>query len=297
MTAADYLNSVLANQKFDSDDPELQELRAKRGEVETLLRKAFSSCSPSIRYAGSYAKNTMIRESYDLDIVCYFDHDDSAAGKSLKEIYQNVQDALATEYTVQPKTSALHLEEGNGDGKYTHIDVVPGRFTDDSRQDVFIFQNGAEKNRLKTNIDVHVSHIRDSGLTDTIGLVKLWRERSPYRAKTFVLELLVVKVLSAHKDSPIDEQLVHFWEVLRDDIDGLSIQDPANPDGNDLTRVLAEHKIALQFAADSALRDLEANGWESIFPRENEGLSDAEKGALISSVPQRKRHGSRPWSA
>lgn len=296
MTAAEYLNSVLANRKFDSNDQELKDLRAKRDEVETLLRSSFSSCTPSIRYAGSYAKNTMIRESYDLDIVCYFDHEDAAAGSSLKEIYENVRAALATKYLVQPKTSALRLEEGNGDKKYTHVDVVPGRFTDDSRSDAFIFQNGAEKNRLKTNIDTHVSHIRDSGLTDAICLAKLWRERSGFSVKTFILELLVVDVLSGLKKKPIDVQLIHFWEMLQDSIDSLTVEDPANPEGNDLSQVFASQKPVLQYAAETTLRTLEANGWESVFHEENGGLSDAERAALISSIPQRRQQGSRPWS-
>jgi len=296
MTAADHLNSVLANQKFESNDQGLKDLRAKRDEVETLLRSSFSSCTPSIRYAGSYAKNTMIRESYDLDIVCYFDHEDTAAGSSLKEIYENVRDVLGTKYVVQPKTSALRLEEGNGDKKYTHIDVVPGRFTDDSRSDAFIFQNGAEKNRLKTNIDTHVSHIRDSGLTDAICLAKLWRERSGFSVKTFILELLVVNALAGFKKKPIDEQLIHLWEVLRDSIDNLTVEDPANPEGNDLSQVFASQKPVLQYAAETTLRTLEASGWESVFREENGGLGDAERAALISSIPQRRQQGSRPWS-
>jgi len=296
MTAADYLNSVLANQKFGSGDQQLKDLRAKRDEVETLLRSSFSSCTPSIRYAGSYAKNTMIRESYDLDIVCYFDHEDTAAGSSLKEIYENVRDLLAAKYVVQPKTSALRLEEGNGDKKYTHVDVVPGRFTDDSRSDAFIFQNSAEKNRLKTNIDTHVSHIRDSGLTDAICLAKLWRERSGFSVKTFILELLVVDVLAGFKKKPIDEQLIHLWEVLRDSIDSLTVEDPANPEGNDLSQVFASQKPVLQYAAETTLRTLESSGWESVFREENGGLDDAERAALISSIPQRRQQGSRPWS-
>lgn len=296
MSAAEYLASVLADQKFDDDDQELKDLRAKRQEVETLLRSSFTSCTPSIRYAGSYAKDTMIRDSYDLDIVCYFDHEDTLAGSSLKQIFDNVHQVLATKYFVQPKTSALHLEEGAETKRYTHVDVVPGRFTDSSRSDAFIFQNGAEKHRLKTNIDTHVSYIRDSGLTDTIRLVKLWRERSGFRAKTFILELLVVDILSGFQKRPLDEQLVHFWEVLRDRIDDLAVRDPANPEGNDLSDLLASQKPALQLAAETALHTVESSGWEAVFGQHRNRVRDAERATLISGIPQRKQQGSRPWS-
>lgn len=296
MSAAEYLASVLANQKFNDDDQELKDLRAKRKEVEALLRSSFASCSPSIRYAGSYAKNTMIRDSYDLDIVCYFDHEDTTAGSSLKEIFENVHQVLATKYYVQPKTSALHLEEGVETKRYTHVDVVPGRFTDSSRSDAFIFQNGAEKHRLKTNIDTHVSYIRDSGLTDAIRLVKLWRERFGFKAKTFILELLVVDTLSGFQEKPLDEQLIRFWEALRDNIDDLAVKDPANPEGNDLSKIFADHKPALQFAAETALHTVESSGWEAVFGQHHTRVRDAERTTLISSIPQRKQQGSRPWS-
>ena len=45
-----------------------------------------------------------------------------------------------------------------------HLDVVPGRFTDDTKSDCFLFQNGADKERLKTNLQVHIDPLRpDTG--------------------------------------------------------------------------------------------------------------------------------------
>ena len=55
------------------------------------------------------AKGTMNREAYDLDIICYFAHDDTSAGKTLEEIYNNVSEALKGNYIVEPKGSAVRL--------------------------------------------------------------------------------------------------------------------------------------------------------------------------------------------
>jgi len=67
----------------------MRELRKQRQKVEALLRGPVWKRS-SLAYGGSKAKETMILESYDLDLHCYFAHDDTSAGTTLKEIYENV---------------------------------------------------------------------------------------------------------------------------------------------------------------------------------------------------------------
>ena len=95
--------------------------------------------------------------------------------------------------------------------------------------------------RLKTNIDVHIEHVRDSGVTDAIRLVKLWKVRNGIVFKHFVLELSVIKLLDGRKRSSLESQLVHVLTEFRDSIDELTVEDPANPEGNDLSDVLDEH--------------------------------------------------------
>jgi len=63
----------LIDQTLAEDGPELNDLRKYRSDVEKLLRKKKKiGNAPSIRYAGSYKKGTMIKESYDLDITCWW---------------------------------------------------------------------------------------------------------------------------------------------------------------------------------------------------------------------------------
>jgi tRNA nucleotidyltransferase (CCA-adding enzyme) len=81
-----YLQQVLASQDLPDNSQELQDLQSHRKDVDQVLRAYFSKSSPSIRYGGSHAKGTMIRDYYDLDIACYFPHDDTAAGTNLKDI-------------------------------------------------------------------------------------------------------------------------------------------------------------------------------------------------------------------
>src|SRR5262245_2232874 len=133
----DYLDSILADQTLSKDSDELKNIETTKEEVQEVLRDAFGS-KPSIRNGGSIAKHTMIRESYDLDIVCYFDHDDTTAGENLQDIYETVQQVLTEDFSVQPKTSALRLQSSDLDRNDLHVDVVPGRFIDKTKSDVFL---------------------------------------------------------------------------------------------------------------------------------------------------------------
>ena len=267
MDANEYLNRVLAGQNLKDDSPELKELQEHRKDVEKLLREGFPDAAPAIRYGGSKAKGTLIKESYDLDITCYFRNDDTSAGKTLKEIYANVKERLAAEYRAEPKTSAIRLK--NKDPKDLardfHIDVVPGRYVDESKTDCYIYQAGSEKDRLKTNLDVHIEHVRDSGVVPAIRLLKLWKTRRGLQIKQFVFELLVIKVLTDKKRSTLDAQLEHFWNTVKESGDPVAVEDPANPTGNDLSELLKARWLELSLASSNTLDLLERSGWQAVF--------------------------------
>ncbi len=267
MTPSEYLAKVLSAQTLASNSPELKDLQERRAEVEEHLREHFDDSSPTIRYGGSKAKGTMIKESYDLDIICYFQHDDTAAGDTLEDIYNNVRKALEGKYLVEPKSSALRLKDAsaNTHGADFHIDVVPGRFTDEEKADAFLYISSGEKKRLKTNLDVHVAHVKESGVTDAIRLMKLWKVRNRLSVRNFILELAVIELLSSKKGATVDTQLKHIWTELRDNVDDLTVEDPANPTGNDLSDLLNAAKSELSAAAERTLDLIESSGWEAVF--------------------------------
>lgn len=299
-TADEYLRQVLEAETFGKNAPELKELRERRNEIKAELEEHFSDCSPSIRWAGSMAKNTMIRASYDGDVTCYFPHEDDDAGETLEQIYNNVAEVLGEKYTVTRKMSALRVKERLSSGALNdlHVDVVPGRFVDGKDGDVYLHQEAGTKERLKTNLDVHIEHIRDSGVTDAIQLMKLWNVRNGVNAKTFVLELLVVKLLEKKKGKALSAQLDHLWTTFRDEADSLSPEDPANPQGNDLKPALDQVRYMLSMVARSTLAAIENQGWEAVFgklPESNE--EENTRAALQAAAVHVKESGggAKPW--
>jgi hypothetical protein len=282
MTPNEYLAKVLSAQTLASNSQELKDLQERRAEVEALLREHFDESSPTIRYGGSKAKGTMIKESYDLDIVCYFPHEDTSAGETLEDIYNNVRGALEAEYLVEPKSSALRLKDAsaNTHGADFHIDVVPGRFTDEEKADAFLYISNGEKKRLKTNLDVHVAHVKESGVTDAVRLTKLWKVRNQLSVRNFILELAVIELLDSKKSATLATQLQHVWTELRDNIDNISVEDPANPTGNDLTELFNAVKYELSSVAGRTLDLIESSGWEAVFGPVDEEDREEDVAAL-----------------
>lgn len=271
MKPNDYLKSIIAEQTFEPGAPELDEIRARRMEIDAVLRSHFSGSNPSIRWAGSMAKRTMIRDSYDGDMTCYFPHDESEAGETLAEIYENTVEALARLFIVEKKPSAIRVRDKELQTDL-HIDVVPGRFTGNDQPDVFLHRTTGDKQRLKTNLQVHIDHIRDSNVIDAIRLMKLWNVRHGVGAKTFVLELLVVKLLSTVKTALLTDQLLHVWTEFRDNAGNLAVEDPANLN-NDLKPILDQCRSSLTTISTDTLWQIENSGWEAVF-----GYSTAKSG-------------------
>lgn len=295
MQTNDYLKAILTDQDLKEDSAELKNLREHRKEVEDVLRAAFPEASPRIQYAGSYKKGTLIREAYDLDVAFFLPEGDDGAGETLEDIYNNIRDALTSKYVVEPKTSALRLMvQADGARRYLHIDVVPGRFTDGAEGDCFLYQANAEKCRLKTNVGLHVDHIKNSGVVPAIRLLKLWKVRRMLSLKQFVFELLIVEELSGKRARPLDEQLIHFWEVVRDAQDPISVEDPANPSGNDLSSLVSASWYELSSAAGTVLRQINNQGWESVFgPLPKSGDLDEKLRAAAASVSVSAQ--TKPW--
>lgn len=296
-TPQQYLAKVLELQKLDDEGPELKALREQRAAVEAILRDAFKDSDPVFRYGGSKAKGTMLKESYDLDVICYFCCDDSEPGDSLKAIYESVQKALAAKYVIERKRCALRLL-ATGSKERTHIDVVPGRFVDDSKSVAYLHITTGDKRWLKTNLQKHIDHVRGSGRIAEIRLAKLWRVRYGLRftLPVFVLELLVIDVLASSKATDLPTAFREFLEHLRDHADDLSVEDPANS-GNDLSDVLnIGVKTTLREAARTTLSTIDNAGWSGVFgsveePTEADRVDAVARAVAATAAP------TKPWSS
>lgn len=297
MSPEEYLSQVLQLQAVDEGSEQWGELESVFDEVADRISKGLPDASPELEMAGSAAKGTMVRADFDLDVVSYFDNDDNGAGDTLKDIYQSVQDALEEAFVVEPKRSALKLVSRKDGGELPFpVDVVPGRFMNDERQGVFLFQAEGEKNRLQTNLRKHVDHIKNSGHADVIRLAKLWKLRCALDVKTFALELLVIEALRDFDKSTLEARIIRVWEALRDEVDDLSIEDPANPSGNDLSPIFGDaERRALEGAAALTLDQVEEDDWQGIFGIDVDQADEDPEPTPLVILDDRSHRALPPW--
>jgi hypothetical protein len=266
MSDKGYLQTLLDNQMLD--ESELDTLSEHRKEVESFLREEFGS-TPTIKYGGSKAKGTMIQESYDLDIICYFPDTEN---RTLKEIYDDAKNVLGKNYIVDPKTSAIRiidLKHENGD---YHIDVVPGKFIDKDKSDAFLHISTAEGERMQTNIDTHIKTIKDSQCQEVIKLIKLWKVRNGINFRTFVLELAVIRAMDDFSDKDdLEKSLREALLFLKDNIQNVKLVDPANSN-NIVSEILSEaDKAIISMSAENSLEIIESvdepgeSEWKRVF--------------------------------
>ncbi|MFM9845865.1 MAG: hypothetical protein ACKVP3_01735, partial [Hyphomicrobiaceae bacterium] len=172
------------------------------------------------------------------------------------------------------------------DERDLHIDVVPGRFIDDSDTDAYVHQNGRpqEKGWLKTNLDRHVSYVIESGCVPEIRLAKIWRHCAGVSVRTFPLELLVIKILNTTDVAGLDNRFTEVLERFRDKIHSLSITDPAN-EGNDLSDALNPSvRTAISAAAAATLLTVSRAGWAAIFSKVMSATEPAREEAFRTAI-------------
>lgn len=297
MTENEYLFKILEDQCLADDSDEMKALRRHREDVEKFLREKFPGCSFTIRYGGSKAKGTLIRESYDLDLIVYVHADEGGLGETLEDIYKNVAAALRDRYQVVEKTSAIRLRSKERDtlGIDFHIDVVPGRYTDGTKTDCYLHQNGGSKSRLKTNLDKHIDHVKSCGALDAVCLLKLLRVRRDIAIKQFVWELMGIDLLAPHKKRGLADQLQAALRTIADAQVPPKVEDPANPAGNDLSGEVDRAWNDLKSVARATIKQVEAGGWKAVFGPVP-GLPKAGQAARVSSAVASVVAPTRPWS-
>lgn len=251
MTGQEYLASVLKGQLVSPVT--VSKMQDTRNEIERVIRKAFGS-GPRIYYAGSYGKCTMIAAYHDLDIVIYFP---SSSTETLKSIYWSVYRVLdSARYILRQKDVAIRLpyEEGFS------IDVVPGRAQDATYYYANLFRSETDS-RLQTSIKKHIDTVKNSGHTDTLKLLKLWNVRHNLGVRSFAIELLAIRALQGKRVYTYEDKLQTIFSFLRDNIETVRLEDPANSN-NIITDVIsAEIKRRVAVQAQAALS---ASYWSHI---------------------------------
>ena len=252
MTNNDYLAGLLRNQTLNTS--ELDSLRELRQRIEQQL--SVLNGNPRFYYGGSFGKRTMIRAGYDLDLVMYWPH---TATYTIEDIYSAVGNVLKRNWkAVRSKTVAWELLFEGG----FHIDVVPGRALDPQYYEANLHRTD-RGTTLKTSLKKHIDTVRNSGRSDAIRLMKLWRVRKsvPFK-KSFLLELMTIEGCKGKPIDNLEGQVLAALAHIRDRIRDCNVIDPANTNNSLSDDLDVGARISIQRAADAAIK---ATYWSEVF--------------------------------
>lgn len=252
MTNESYLREILDGQ--DLTENQKRNLRDLRDKIEGQLRNGIKG-TPKAYYGGSYAKNTMIKASYDLDLVLYWPSD---SPYSLESLYRAAEGVLDRNWrTVRKKKVGLELPfEGD-----FHIDVIPGKFSSKDENYAYLYNNKTG-GRFQTSIYVQVDFVKKSGRQEVIRLIKLWKKRKNVPIKTFILESCIIEGCKGYDRSKLESQLLAAFNYLRDNIQNVRIEDPSNSNNIISDDLSKEQKNRV---CNLAIQAIEAQNWSQVF--------------------------------
>ncbi|MBD77339.1 MAG: nucleotidyltransferase [Crocinitomicaceae bacterium] len=211
--------------KTKADEYRGQARRVKE-KLENYLSEHPDFSLRKIILSGSLAKGTSLKSLNDIDMACYVSGPDvpREIGKLLDYITERLRTAFPnfSPDQVQPKTYCVTVSfKGTG----LDIDVVPILYDDDPDWYGNLVSQD-DGSLLETCIPRHLEFIRtrkqkqNQHFAQVIRLAKYWvrnmkTERSGFRFKSFMVELIMAKLLDEGKGfSDYPEALQHFFTYV-----------------------------------------------------------------------------------
>jgi len=242
----DYVRQVLAKYavSYGSASPALAAANAIAPSLIQWAGEHLIQLLPS----GSFAKGTVVAGTTDIDVFISL----KSTAPDLRESYNSLA-KWSHNAGWRPRLQNVSVGvtyEG------VKIDLVPGRQQAGYRNYHSLWLRKAST-WTQTNILLHIDRVRDSGRTDEIRAIKIWRANHGLDFPSFYLELTVLAAL-ADCGTSLANNVQRTLGYIADNLPTRRVEDPANTNNtisDDLT--LAEKKV---IAAQARLSYLE-NSW------------------------------------
>ena len=247
-----YLETLL--QKYDVSEQQVKSLQWVREQLEGVLTGSWKTGDPRFYYGGSYAKNTMVNLSFDLDLVVYFPPTDMF---TVKVLYESVERRLVEKsYKLSRHNVALRLPYDGG----FYVDVVVGRAMDSTYRYANLYASERDTTK-QTSIKTHIDLVRrNGGYQEVVRLLKIWKMRHNLNVGSFLLELATARALQNNRGD-LENRFVTVLEFLRDRLTTARLEDPANSSNVITDDISSAAKSAIQ---QQAARSCAANTWQQV---------------------------------
>lgn len=305
MTVEEYLENLVQSQ---SNIPEKYLIRIKqlKEKVRDIILKLDKiSKKPTPYDAGSIKKRTMIKESFDIDLLFYYPSD---TDESLEDIFYYVEEVINNNFKfVRTKNVSIRIDFPNEDDLEKHdfhVDVVPAKRKTDSDIKAWIYKS-KDKVNLMTSLEEHVKAVQNFGRYGILKLLKLWKVRKRIDCPSIVIELIAFEALKNEDRSKIKraEALKKIFNYITTIFPNRKkIEDPANPSHNLLDEEIISKRVKenlIKWSEEALKENLDTqNGWQNIFQKvksyQNSYSYEAvkqRKGKIDPEAPNTRRFG------
>lgn len=174
----------------------------------------------SVEPSGSFSKGTANVSGTDIDLFISISPN---VVETLREIYDKLEQALqAAGYNTRRQNVSINVTVDS-----QSVDLVPAKRQNLMLADHSLYRRKADS-WTKTNVAVHALYVSQSGRTEEIRILKLWRDQLGLEWPSFYLELTVIRALRFAPFGDLAANVSKVFDFLRDDFLTARAVDPAN---------------------------------------------------------------------
>ncbi len=251
MTADHYLRTILKREQVNVGP--FSPVISVIGTLRPMFQRWGGAFLLKVEVSGSFAKRTCNKSGTDIDLFLSLK---STTPDSLSQVRATLRSQVVQSgYLVRDQNVSLGINVGQ-----YKVDLVPAKRQSAFGNDHSLFRSKANT-WTKTNVHKHINIVANSGRTDEIRIVKLWRDQNGLEFPSIYLELCVLDALHGCRTGNLDQNVWLCFGYLRDRLQSRRIVDPANT-GN----VLSDELSAIQksLISSAAARALLAQNWNQI---------------------------------
>ena len=252
MTSNEYVLSIIRKHAL-SEQIDNNTTRCVIDPLKRIISEWAGSCLCETKLSGSRAKGTAIDIATDLDLFISLS---SITTNTLKEIYNSLFKLVVSKGIDARKQNVSIGVTYNG----CKVDLVPAKRQSQHGNDHSLYRRKADS-WTKTNIDKHISNVRNSGRQNEIIALKIWRENHGLEFPSIYLETLAIDALQGKPLNAPAENFIYLLGYIRDNITSKVVYDPANSNNKLSDDLSASEKNLLAQQANSSLCE---QFWESI---------------------------------
>ena len=253
MHADQYIKNVISKYSVQNNLIRQASLTNAIGDVKLVITGWAGQQLSGVHLSGSNAKGTAISLSHDVDLFISLH---STTSETLSELHKKLNIWMTSKgYATKLQNVSIGITH-----KGFKIDLVPAVRHSPLSGDHSLYTRKNDS-WIKTNIFTHINKIKNSGVTEEIKAMKIWREKNNLDFPSVYLELSVINAIGPFPSKSISSNLIKVFHYLRDNFVNAKIIDPANSNNTISDDLYMTEKNLIR---NKAIASLGMKTWQSV---------------------------------